>query len=340
MELIDSQSTILSSIESYFSNQYKNIRKNIALCSYSILRTEKVNTAEIARQMGEVNGLAFKANDMRIYRFLKSKEFQIDDKMWRGYVNLFFSLLQENGVKKNSRIHVNIDFTSDRDDFLILCASIYFKGQSIPIYFSMRNYPKRAGMHDQKKMEQAFFKALKHILPNDYEYLIVADRGFGNERVIRILEELNFKYVLRLNENLNIEGKNGKFNLKDLPKKNKKLHNIEVISWSLKASIVKRVKNDEYWLLSTNLAKKELDKAGGIYERRFSIEKMFKNSKSGGFDIENLLIEKYDRFKKLLFLSCIAYTIMIFTGLFIDENEHPIKKNFFLHLTVLSAFSR
>jgi hypothetical protein len=33
----------------------------------------------------------------------------------------------------------------------------------------MRKYPKRVGMHDHKKLEEAFFRALAHLLPKSYQ---------------------------------------------------------------------------------------------------------------------------------------------------------------------------
>lgn len=153
---------ILEAIECNFSNQYKKIRENIALTAYSIIRCQKVNTAEIARHMNEVNGLDFKANDMKVYRLLSSKNFQVDDRLWRGYIRLFFKLINKIGFDKKEPLFINVDYTTDTDDFSILCASMRFQGQSIPLYFSLRKYQKRAGMHDQKKREEAFFRALRH----------------------------------------------------------------------------------------------------------------------------------------------------------------------------------
>jgi hypothetical protein len=66
---------------------------------------------------------------------------------------------------------------------------------------------------------------------------------------------------------------------------------------------------------------------------------MFKNVKSGGFDLEKLLVNKYDRFKRVLFMACIAYAILVMTGIFIRNYAHPIKKNFSLHHALLSVFS-
>lgn len=236
---------------------------------------------------------------------------------------------------KKKHITINVDYTSDTDDVLILFASINIQGESIPLYFSMRNYPKKSRMHDQKKLERAFFRALKHILPKGFEYLIVADRGFGHDRLIEILESCNFKYVLRTNENLLVKTKDKTINLKNLPH----IYHVEIQAWQRKVSVVKRVSGCNQWILLTNHEQKSLNRTGRDYEGRFSIEKMFKNKKSGGFDIEKLQIKKYDRFKRILFISCIAYTIMIFCGLFIKDKSHDIKKNFSLSLNLLSAFS-
>ena len=340
MDLHSAHHRIISSVEGFFSNQNKKIRENIALATYAILRCEKVNTASIARAMGEVNGCDFKANDMRLYRLLGSKNFQVDDKMWRCYINLLFSMLSENHPVKSqnfcSDIILSVDFTSDRDDFLILAASILHQDQSIPIYFSMRRYPKKKGVIDQKKMELSFFNALRHILPKGYRYTVLADRGFGNERIIKLLENLGFSYVVRLNENLNVECQGKRFNIKDLAHKNYRLRDAMVCSWKHKLSIVKRTRAEKKWILATNILG---GNPGRLYAKRFSIEKMFKNVKSGGFDLEKLKIEKYDRFKKMLFIACVAYSIMIFTASFINNKVHHLKKNFSLHLNLLSAFS-
>jgi len=133
-----------------------------------MVRSETVNTAQVARGMHEVNGYSFKTNDMRVYRLLQSKNFQVNDRLWRSHLQLVFQLLRESGLKNRELIQINVDFTSDRDDFLILCASINFQSQSIPLYFSIRIYPKLKEAIDQKKMELAFFKALRHLLPTKY----------------------------------------------------------------------------------------------------------------------------------------------------------------------------
>lgn len=336
MEITENKHKVVNTIQSFFPKQHKKIRRNIAMCAYSILRSEKVNTAEIARHMGEINGQDFKSNDMRVYRLLQSKNFQVSDSMWRSHIQLLFTLLKEGGLKKGAEISINVDYTTDRDDFLILCASIVFQEESIPVYFSLRKYPKRSGMMDQKKMETAFFKELRHLLPDSYRYVVVADRGFGNNRIFEILENTKFGYVIRLNDNLGIHYKNKDTNLSELPHQDIRIKSTFVRSWKRSLRIVKKVKEDAHWLLAVSTG---IQNPVQKYENRFSIEKMFKNKKSGGFDLEKVFVNKYDRFKRLLFISCVAYAILVFTGLFIRNKAHHIKKNYFLHLDLLSVFS-
>lgn len=336
MKITQPANEFIETISKYFNKENKKIKTNISLCAYAILRSEKINTAEMARYMQEVNNQSFKTNDMRVYRLLQSKNFQVSDRLWRGYIKLIFKLLQEFGIKKGDTLALNVDYTTDRDDFLILCASIQFRGQSIPIYFSLRNYPKRAGMMDQKKLELAFLKSLKHLLPDYFQYILVMDRGFGCKRIIEILENLEFQYIIRLNDNLSIKHKGKNIYSYNLEHKNMSVSKIYVNNWKKYMRLVKHVKNKAYWLLAVS---PKTNIPAQIYKQRFSIEKMFKNTKSGGFDLEKIFVNKYDRFKRLLFISCLAYSLFVFTGIFIHNKAHSIKKNYFLHLKLLTVFS-
>lgn len=95
------------------------------------------------------------------------------------------------GLKDGGDVLIAVDHASDKDDFLTLFASVVIQGQSMPLYFSIRNYPKKTASMDQKNMEEAFFNAL----PRGYRYTVVADRGFGNVRIIDVLEKNKFEYI-------------------------------------------------------------------------------------------------------------------------------------------------
>lgn len=323
-----------SLIEEHFCGCTRPVRGNIALLSDCMIKAPYINIAELCRQLGLRNCKKFNTNEKRILNFLDSAHFQIDDSMWRKYIQMLLGMLSKLDKSVSSQGHrqefmINVDYTTDRDDFLILYAALQFENQSIPLYFSMRRYPKRTGMIDQKKLEEAFFKALGHILPKIHDYIIIADRGFGHERIINVLEQNNFRYVLRCNENLNINHPHSDVkNAKELPHRSVTLCDAQITSWNKRVSLVKAVSGDNSWILLSNLEERQLCDAAKIYEKRFSIEKMFQNHKSGGFEIEKIKVKFYHRFKKLLFLMCIAYSTMVVAAMAFKRKNSEILQIF------------
>jgi len=231
--------------------------------------------------MANVNKQSFKTNEKRGNRFLQDINFQIDDFMFRKYFNLLFDALRERiKLKFNDNIQINVDYTSIEDYFLILMASVKFGTRAVPLYFSMRLYPKRKNQMDQKKMESSFIKALRHLLPKKYKYTIVADRGFGNQRFAKLCADNNFDFVLKINGNLNIKIKNKIENLENY-KGNNTDFDAEIVSWNEVYHFEIKTKNDSTWfLLMPQKSKNGVQK----YEQRFSIEKCFQDQKSSGFD--------------------------------------------------------
>ena len=170
-----------------FSNVRKTVCDNLFLVVMSLLQSQNCQLPQITHQMCKMNGNSFHANDVKLGRFLNSPAFKINDTIWRSVVKLVIQLLRERDYLKSAQlIPINVDFTTKKDEFLILFASIPFMGRAIPLYFSMRRYPQKKGTSDQKKQEKAFMKELKHLLPKGYTYVIVADRGFGNTRFIEL----------------------------------------------------------------------------------------------------------------------------------------------------------
>ena len=130
------------------------------------MRCGRASVWHAAQAMSAVNNESFKTNEKRGNRLLQDRNFQIDDSMFRKYIKILFKALRERKMQQEGeRIQINIDYTTDNDDFLILMSSIKFGQRAVPLYFSMRLYPKRKNQSDQKKMESSFIKALRHLLP-------------------------------------------------------------------------------------------------------------------------------------------------------------------------------
>jgi hypothetical protein len=298
------------------------------------MRSGTASVWGMARSLCHETQQSFKANEKRVSRFLQDEDFQVNDSLWRKYINLLFDSLTERKLLKiGDEILIKIDYTTDTDEFLILMASIDFGGRSVPLYFSMRAYPKRKGQCSLKNMESAFMNELKHILSKKYTYTIVADRGFGNDRFAQLCRDNNFDYVLRISEDLRIKIDDNILNLKDFSGQNTKF-TAHVLAWDKDANFeIKTEKKSTWFLFSSKKNPSE------IYPKRFAIEKCFQDEKSSGFNIEKTKIRKYDRFKRLYFTVCLAQLFIVMLGEYVANEDHPLKKNFPILAEVISAFS-
>jgi len=268
---------------------------------------------------------------------LQDSDFQINDNLFRKYINLLFDVMTERGLLKiGDNVLIKVDFTTDTNEFLILMASVDFGGRSVPLYFSMRAYPKSKGQNDQKKMEKAFLRELRHLLSKKYTYTIVADRGFGNNRFAQLCLEFGFNYVLRICENINICIDDNMLNLKDFSGQNTSFK-AYVCTWNREANFEVKTENNSTWFIFSSLPLEE--NFSKIYAKRFGIEKCFQDQKSSGFNFEKTKIRKYDRFKRLYFSICLAQLFVVILGEYIKNENHPLKKKFPITTGVLSAFS-
>ena len=326
-----------NALSKFYSKTGKVFCKNFSEIVAAMLSCASSNTAKIATAMSKLNNKNFKTNDIAIYRFLKHKDFQIDEGLWRCHIKMIFTLLTEHKLIKNGdKIPIKIDFTTSEDNFLILCASVIVEDKAVPIYFTIRRYPVRKDMIDQKRMERAFLKCLKNFLSKNYKYIIVADRGFGNERIVNYCKEFGYEYLLRINPLIKVEYEKKEVMLNSV--KGNKALTVRIVGWKQNIKTFIAEKNGKSWYLITNIPEISHAQAIEMYKKRFKIEKTFQDLKSSGFDIENLKIKKYDRFKRMAFCSVVAYSLMILTGSYINNKVIDLKKNSPTFLELISAY--
>jgi hypothetical protein len=113
-------------------------------------------------------------------------------------------------VVGNARdIAVVIDWTEfDADDQAILVASLVTShGRSTPlIWLTVWKDELENGQSDY---EDAVLRRLWEVLPADVAVTILADRGFGDRKLMALLEELGFDYLIRIRGNITVKAANG-----------------------------------------------------------------------------------------------------------------------------------
>lgn len=347
MNILSELDSIRNSLHNVFSNLRKTARENLSLVIACLVQSESCQTPNIITKMAKYLGTSYKTNEVKLQRFLDSKEFMVDNKLFRCYIKMVLKLFEEREyTKKGSQIAINIDFTTKKDKFLILVASIPFFGRGIPIYFSLRCYPIKKDMLDQVKMERAFLRELQRLLPHEqYKFVIVADRGFGNIRFMKDCIKFGFDYIVRTTENkyFRIDNEEShKQKIKDVKGNNHDYEKIRLETEKFETRLIMSMKEGakERWSIFTSLRKSTFDEITKQYGDRFKIEKMFQDEKSSGFKIEQLKIKSYSRFKRLLFCIFVAQTLTMFVGDWIEGGENEIRKKYQLHIEMILAFSK
>lgn len=278
----------------------------ISACSFS--------THEIARHVSKATGYDFNTSEKGLSYLLSNDKFQIDDHYWRQHVNMVFDLMEEQDlVGKDQKVYIQVDFTSNENYFLILSASIIVNNRSVPLYFTMRNYPKRKHQYDHKKMEKAFLKGLKHVLSKKYQYVIVADRGFGNERFLSACEEVGFEYLIRVTPNFKIQCVDKEGIMEDLCLEDG-TYDAWAMTWKQSVRFYKSSNAKGSWYLLSNIKTMNHEQASCLYKDRFKIEKCFQDLKSSGFNIEKSKIRKYANYKRLLAIVMVAHVLLVMLG--------------------------
>jgi transposase len=177
----------------------------------------------------------------------------------------------------------------------------------------------------------------KHILSKKYSYVIVADRGFGNDRFLRLLEENDFKFLIRATPNMIVIDGDEEAVMSEICS-NAKHFKVIIKRWSRNVDVFKCSNGKGDWHLLSNIEGLSSFDAELIYKNRFKIEKCFQDLKSSGFNIEQSKIKKYSKYKKLLAMVMVAHVLLVFLGHVITVKIPAFLKNSALMADVILAY--
>ena len=232
-------------------------------------------------------------------------------------------------IKRNwsaaTRLELIIDRTQwgERNIFMV---SVRKGKRSLPISWTILNKKGASNLQEQKELLTPVF-----VLLQEYNIIVIGDREFHSAKLGEWLKKRKVSFILRQRKNTNIREKNGEYHsLKEqliIPGKRSILRDVEVtlespsnyniVIYSQRAYGER--KEQEVWYLLTDLCDaKEVVK---LYERRWGIEAMFKDYKTGGYHIEDAKM-KPERLEKMLIVIAIAYTIAVEKGEKIKASPH------------------
>ncbi len=299
--------------DEYLKKKFSNPQYLMLLILINLLQnTKAVKLEELARRFQYP--IELRSRIRKIQRFLSLPQFNIKT-LWLPIFEQWITQRWNPG----EALYIVIDRSQWRNINLLMVSLVY-RRRSIPIYFTLLQ---KKGNSNLSQQQQVLLPAL--VLLKNYKVIVLGDREFCSVDLARWLsleQKVYLSLRLRKSEYVELEPHIW-FQLKDLdlePGTSLYYQDIKVTKTKGFGGInlaLKRKRNyrdlssKEPWYLLTNLP--SLSAASDAYAKRMGIEEMFRDFKSGGYNLENTRVNN-QKLISLILLICLSYTISIFAG--------------------------
>lgn len=281
----------------------KTQRENLGRAVAALIAGRDAHLSAIARTFH--GSQKFKYRLKRFDRFVGNTRV----KVWQCFPALVPIILKL-ADRTQGYLPVLVDHTDVGTQLRVFYAAVLFKRRALPLIFFVFN--KRALRRSQNRVEEALLHQIKEIMPTRLRVVIVADRGFGRVSLFRFLEQLKWRFVIRVKGKVFIrdEGYRGLLNeaSEQWWRENVRYHKTAQYSLNL-LSIT--AGTDDPWYLATSLPDAALVKS--IYEKRMKIEELFRDQK-WHVGMVTPTARKRARFTRLLFIVLLASLILLLLG--------------------------
>ena len=213
------------------------------------------------------------------------------------------------------------DFDADGQSTIML-SLLTHHGRGTPLVW--RTVEKSALKNRRNDYEYQVLVQLANILPADIKVLIVADRGFGDQKLYRMLtEELKFDYVIRFRGNIAVTSAAGE----ERPAADwvgpkgraRVLHGAAVTASRYQVGTVVCVKAKgmkEPWCLAASSPDADARSLTDLYAKRWGIESAFRDTKDlrFGMGMGSIRVSSTDRRDRLWLLNALAIVLLTLLG--------------------------
>jgi hypothetical protein len=225
-------------------------------------------------------------------------------------------------VGDHPSIIVALDWTEfDDDDHSTLCAyMVTTHGRAMPLVWKTVKKSKLAGKrtdHERELLDRLYL-----MLGTAVRVTVLADRGFGDQSLYALLRGYDWNYVIRFREAILVE-----FDGKRVPAREwvapnghaRILPGARVTADRAEVGAVVTVKAKrmkEAWCLATSFSTLKAQEVVKMYDRRFTIEEVFRDTKDlhFGMGLRATHIRDAGRRDRMLLLVAMAHTLLTLLG--------------------------
>ncbi|BAZ37624.1 transposase [Calothrix sp. NIES-4101] len=297
----------------------KHLKSQLSLADYIFLKIliallqsiKKVSLETLATVLPIP--ITFESRRKRIQRFLSLPNLSIE-KIWFPIVTTWL----ETEFTSEKIVHVVIDRTNWACVNLFMVSVVWDK-RAFPVYFELLPKLGSSNINEQTAI-------ISKVLPvfKNHKICVLGDREFCSIKLANWLRERSIYFCLRIKKNHLVEMQTDIWlELNELglsPGVSFFLKGVKVTksqgftSFNLACKWKRKILGvapEEGWFILTNLD--SLESAIAYYKKRFDIEEMFRDFKSGGYNLEGTNVSG-ERLIVLITLIAIAYTSATIQG--------------------------
>jgi Transposase DDE domain len=231
---------------------------------------------------------------------------------WAGFV-----------VGERKEIVIALDWTEfDTDDHATLAGYLITShGRATPlIWMTVRKSTLKDKRNDH---EYRLIERLHECLADDVNITVLADRGFGDQKLYRMLQTLGWDFIIRFKGTVVVESAEGEVKTAAawVPGSGRatilRAARVTRRRAEVPAVVVVHAKNmKEPWCLATTLSEGKASDVVQLYGRRFTIEETFRDQKNlrFGLGLSATHIGTPERRDRLLLLAAIAQALLTLLG--------------------------
>jgi hypothetical protein len=234
-----------------------------------------------------------------------------------------FALWVPYALGQRSEAVVALDWTDfDADGQTTLVASLVAShGRTTPLVWHTVEKAALEGMRNET--EDFVLQRLREVVPEHVRVVVLADRGFGDQKFYALLEQLKFDYVVRFRQCIQVMDEKGEKKSAGewVPDSGRALRLTQAKVTQDEAPVpavvcVKKKGMKEPWCLATSLKEATAAFVVGLYAKRFRTEETFRDVKDlrFGMGLSWVKVRSTERRDRLLLVSALACALLTLLG--------------------------
>jgi hypothetical protein len=172
----------------------------LAILTYGILTAQSLVLASIARNFPVEAILKNQKHQVKRLSRILNGPLLIPTAIFPVFMRWAVAQAAQAWRSKKNTVFVLMDYTSIANRFQILWLAVNWRGRALPIYCRVFRYCDIET--SQNLLEEDLLKTLWPLLPTDYRYILVADRGFGRADLAKFLQAQGIAFILRVKDDV------------------------------------------------------------------------------------------------------------------------------------------